>query len=123
MDVLTSETCSAVNNKASDIKLAYLYSTIKMTHGPINIIKQVTSVGLSLFNYQDDARSNKHNKASDIKLVYLYSTIKMTHGPINIRKHTVLVKMRTMRSMAIAKRLEEMRHSYRNSPGEPHETT
>jgi len=23
-------------------------------------IKQVTSVGLSLFNYQDDARSNKH---------------------------------------------------------------
>ena len=53
-------------------------------HGPINIIKQVTSVGLSLFNYQDDARSNKHNKASDIKLVYLYSTTKMMHGPINI---------------------------------------
>jgi hypothetical protein len=25
-------------------------------------IKQVTSVGLSLFNYQDDARSNKHKK-------------------------------------------------------------
>ena len=25
------------NNKASDIKLAYLYSTIKMMHGPINI--------------------------------------------------------------------------------------
>jgi hypothetical protein len=25
-------------------------------------IKQVTSVGLSLFNYQDDSRSNKHNK-------------------------------------------------------------
>ena len=24
-------------------------------------IKQVTSVGLSLFDYQDDARSNKHN--------------------------------------------------------------
>ena len=43
------------------MKLVYLYSTIKMMHGPINIIKQVTSVGLSLFNYQDDARSNKHN--------------------------------------------------------------
>jgi hypothetical protein len=26
------------NNKASDIKLVYLYSTLKMTHGPINII-------------------------------------------------------------------------------------
>ena len=25
------------NNKASDIKLVYLYSTIKITHGPINI--------------------------------------------------------------------------------------
>ena len=25
------------NNKASDIKLAYLYSTIKMMHGPINL--------------------------------------------------------------------------------------
>ena len=25
------------NNKASDIKLVYLYSTIKMMHGPINI--------------------------------------------------------------------------------------
>jgi hypothetical protein len=38
MDVLTFETCSAVNSE---------------------IIKQVISVGLSLFNYQDDARSNK----------------------------------------------------------------
>jgi len=25
------------NNKASDIKLVYLYSTIKMMHGPIDI--------------------------------------------------------------------------------------
>jgi len=42
MDVLTSETCWALNNemnnKASDIKLVSLYSTIK-----------------------SDARSNKHN--------------------------------------------------------------
>jgi len=38
MDVLTFETCWAVNSE---------------------IIKQVTSTGLSLFNYQDDARSNK----------------------------------------------------------------
>jgi len=35
MDVLTSETCWALN-KASDIKLVSLYSTIKMMHGPIN---------------------------------------------------------------------------------------
>ena len=36
MDVLTSETCWAVNwhNKASVIKLVYLYSNIKMMHGP-----------------------------------------------------------------------------------------
>ena len=39
MDVLTFETCWALNNE---------------------IKKQVTSVGLSLFNYQDDAWSNKH---------------------------------------------------------------
>jgi len=40
MDVLTSETCSALNNE---------------------IIKQVTSNwSLYLFNYEDDARSNKH---------------------------------------------------------------
>ena len=40
MDVLTSETWWALNNKikkASDIKLTSLYSTIKMMHGPINI--------------------------------------------------------------------------------------
>jgi len=39
MDVLTSETCWAVNwhNKPSVIKLVYLYSDIKMMHGPIRI--------------------------------------------------------------------------------------
>ena len=40
MDVLTSETCWALNNdiiKQSDIKLVSLYSTIKMMHVPINI--------------------------------------------------------------------------------------
>ena len=39
MDVLTSETCWAVNwhNKASVIKLVYFYSNIKMMHGPICI--------------------------------------------------------------------------------------
>ena len=38
-DVLTSETCWAVNwhNKASVIKMVYLYSNIKMMHGPIRI--------------------------------------------------------------------------------------
>jgi len=40
MDVLTSETCWALNNE---------------------IIKQGHQFGLSLFKYQDDARSNKHN--------------------------------------------------------------
>jgi len=35
-------------------------------------IKRVTSVGLSLFNYQDDARSNKH-KITQIKV---WDTIK-----------------------------------------------
>jgi len=39
MDVVTFETCWAVNwhNKASDIKLVYLYSNIKIMHGPIRI--------------------------------------------------------------------------------------
>jgi len=39
VDILTSETCWAVNlhNKASVIKLVYLYSDIKMMHGPICI--------------------------------------------------------------------------------------
>ena len=39
MDVLTSETCWAVNwhNKTSVIKLVYLYSNIKMMHIPIRI--------------------------------------------------------------------------------------
>ena len=40
MDVLTSETCWALNNE---------------------IIKQVTSIDLSLINYEDDARTNRHN--------------------------------------------------------------
>jgi len=39
MDVLTSERCWAVNwhNKTSVIKLVYLYSNIKMVHGPVRI--------------------------------------------------------------------------------------
>ena len=39
MDVLTSEKCWAVNwhNEASVIKSVYLYSNIKMMHGPIRI--------------------------------------------------------------------------------------
>jgi len=37
MDVLTSETRWAVDNKASVIKLVNLYSNIKMMHGPIRI--------------------------------------------------------------------------------------
>ena len=42
MDVLTSETCWAVNwhNNASVIKLVHLYSNIKMMHGPIHIRRQ-----------------------------------------------------------------------------------
>ena len=46
MDVLTSETCWALNNE---------------------IIKQVTS-SWSLFNYQDDARSNKHKVLLQFRL-------------------------------------------------------
>ena len=42
MDVLTFETCWAVNSEiikqvTSGINLVYLYSTIKMMHGPINL--------------------------------------------------------------------------------------
>jgi len=42
MEVLTSETCWAVDwhNKASVIKLVYLYSNIKIMHGPIRIRKK-----------------------------------------------------------------------------------
>ena len=42
MDILTSETCWAHkkwNKIASDIKLVFLFSTITMMHGPINISK------------------------------------------------------------------------------------
>ena len=38
-------------------------------------IKQVTSVGLSLFNYQDDARSNKHNDTNIICLKHSTITV------------------------------------------------
>jgi len=55
MDVLTSETCLALNNE---------------------IKKQVTPIGLSLFNYQDDARSNKHkiqfNSSTKCTLLIIY---------------------------------------------------
>ena len=68
MDVLTFETCSAVNGE---------------------IIKRVTSkIGLSLFNYQDDARSNKlkiYNN-STIKRAQVYSnyiTFTMAVDPVN----------------------------------------
>ena len=51
MDVLTFETCWAVNSE---------------------IIKQVTSSWLSLFNYQDDARSNKHKIQWLLKIQRIY---------------------------------------------------
>ena len=47
MDILTFETCWAVNSeiiKKSDIKLVYLYSTIKMMHGPVNLRYCLSSV-------------------------------------------------------------------------------
>jgi len=63
MDVLTSETCWAVNwhNKASVIKLIYLYSNIKMMHGPIRI-----RLTFNLFQCDPFAAVNwrKHKKAS-----------------------------------------------------------
>jgi len=37
MDILTSETCWAVDNKANVIQLVNLYSNIKMMHGPKRI--------------------------------------------------------------------------------------
>ena len=43
MDVLTSETCWAIYNKASVIKLVNLYSNIKMVHGPIRIWSVIPS--------------------------------------------------------------------------------
>jgi len=55
MDVLTSERCWAVNwhNKASVIKLVYLYSNIKIMHGPIRIrillFRELVSIGLGSF--------------------------------------------------------------------------
>jgi len=70
MDVLTSETCWALNNwnnKTSDIKLVSLYSTIKMMHGPINIMIRYFNVkmrrGLFLFSQLTLSRgmySRKH---------------------------------------------------------------
>ena len=57
MDVLTFETYWAVNSE---------------------IIKRVTSIGLSLFNYQDDARSNKFK----IHLVMFYLVcFRCSHHP------------------------------------------
>jgi len=51
MDVLTSETCWAVNwhNKASVIKLVYLYSNIKIMHGPIRISFSDTCFHVTVF--------------------------------------------------------------------------
>jgi len=87
MDVLTSETCWAVNwhNKASVIKLVYLYSNIRMMHDPIRI--RFTNAKQAKIIHESSRKLlkkdvlisetcwavNWHNKASVIKLVYLYS--------------------------------------------------
>jgi len=54
MDVLTSETCWAVNwhNKASVIKLVYLHSNIKMMHGPIRIRSQLDANYFLVYLFQ-----------------------------------------------------------------------
>ena len=53
-------------------------------------IKQVTSVGLSLFNYQDDARSNKH-KIKILSARFLILTKIQRHTAINVQMSTCKV--------------------------------
>ena len=60
MDVLTFETCSAVNSE-----------TIKQRH----------QVGLSLFSYQDDARSYKHKDNFHLPA----NSIGLVNGPRDVR--------------------------------------
>jgi hypothetical protein len=98
MDVLTFETRCAVNNeiiKTSDIKLVYLYSTIKLMHGPINVRNKSTIsrklLKMDVLTFETRwAVNSEIIKTSDIKLVCLYSTIKMMHGPINVRFSVLL---------------------------------
>ena len=63
MDVLTSETCWAVNwhNKAIVIKLVYLYSNIKMMHGPIRISIKL----LHLLAPSSESLLEQRNKVQD----------------------------------------------------------
>ena len=60
MDVLTSETCLAAkwHNKASVIKLVYLYTNIKMMHGPIRI--RLFKCGFSWHFYRTLKRLEKY---------------------------------------------------------------
>ena len=82
-----------------------------MMHGPINIIKQVTSVGLSLFNYQDDARSNKHKET-----FYSVKNWNFQHAPRNPenvrREHTILRNYYLLRVVIPA---SECKYKSRNS--------
>ena len=56
MDVLTSETCWALNNEITKQVTSSWSLFIQYNE----IINKWHQVGLSLFNYQDDARSNEH---------------------------------------------------------------
>jgi len=89
MDVLTSETCWAVNwhSKASVIKLVYLYSHIKMMHST----SSRSLLKMDVLTSETCWAVNWHNKASDIKLVYLYSNIKVMHGPIRVRYFIIIL--------------------------------
>ena len=50
MDVLTSETCWAADNKSSAINLVNRYSNIKMMHGPIRIRLITMSLAIRIIN-------------------------------------------------------------------------
>ena len=68
MDVLTFETCWAVNSE---------------------IIKQVTSVGLSLFNYQDDARSDKQKFGNCVLKATVRNPFRMNWLQVTVQKQSV----------------------------------
>ena len=63
---ILTQVLAGAKNKASDIKLVYLYSTIKMMHGSINIILSKQHLCIWMLSENTDKHKNRVLKSFGI---------------------------------------------------------
>jgi len=101
MDVLTSETCWAIYNKASVILLVNLYSNIKMMHSPIRI--RCISIHLNLHTLWQ-----QNEKTKDLD--QMVAGISATYSALILFMHTSLILLVLFPTVCILSYFQRIYH-------------